>query len=68
MLTGLNRDIKLHILTFLTTRKKFDFVEKELTETIESLEEDRGHFFCIRFYRKVQELEQLLIYLRCLDI
>ena len=57
---NLPKDIKLHVLSFLTNRKRFNHLEKELEKTYGSMEEDRGYCFSYRIMKKINELEFLV--------
>lgn len=67
MLRKLPWDIKLQILTFITTRKNFNYLEKEITELYDSME-DRGYVYCMKSQKKIREIEELLIILKFLEI
>ena len=59
MIQKLPQDIKLYILSFVTTRTNFTRIEKELEEVCDSLE-DRCYHYCFRTMRTIRELEELI--------
>jgi hypothetical protein len=64
LLINLPKDIKFHILSFLTNRKNFNQIDKELTETYDSV---KDYTYSILTIKTIQELEFLITVIKIMN-